>query len=157
MAPTFSACTVTVRAAGPAPLLAPAGAGLSWDRRVEVVTTAEFTALGGVLHAADVDGDGRADLVLGCPQANMHAGRVLVLVASPGRRAAWKGTKKGRRAGRPRIAEAAVRPAGAAARCRGADVGWLWSGARWKDLGWRWQACVPEVWKCAAIALYRRV
>jgi len=48
-------------------------------------TSTEFTALGDVLSAADVDGDGKPDLIVGCPSANDNAGRVLAFASSPSR------------------------------------------------------------------------
>jgi hypothetical protein len=48
------------------------GSGLSAAPNVTIDTRDEFTLLGDVLHAADLDGDGALDLLLGCPQSSFE-------------------------------------------------------------------------------------
>jgi hypothetical protein len=63
------------------------GRGLRPEDSLVVTTSSAFTALGSVVSAGDADGDGAADLLLGCVAASGYAGRVVLLTSSSARRA----------------------------------------------------------------------
>ena len=63
------------------------GTGLNAERAATLHTTTDFTALGTVLAAGDVNGDGHDDLLLGAPVANTYDGRVLAFASSATRAA----------------------------------------------------------------------
>lgn len=71
-------------------LLGKAGEGLSAVRAVTLESANDWTTLGEVSLAADINNDGHLDLLLGCPSASSgstgatHGGRVLGILASTG-------------------------------------------------------------------------
>ena len=56
--------------------------GLDEAAKVTLSTAQAFTGLGTTLAAGDVDGDGRADLLIGCPRASGYTGRVMAVASS---------------------------------------------------------------------------
>ena len=68
-------------------LLGQAGVGLETTRAIILETKRDWLTLGAVSHAADIDGDGHDDLLLGCPFASAengaaHGGRVFGVLSS---------------------------------------------------------------------------
>lgn len=69
-------------------LLGKSGAGLDASRSITLETTKDWVTLGEVSLAADINGDGHADLLLGCPSATSavtgatHGGRVFGVLSS---------------------------------------------------------------------------
>ena len=59
--------------------------GLSVARRVVLTTSTPFTGLGYTLATGDVDNDGHADLLIGCPSAAHYGGRLLAVASSAAR------------------------------------------------------------------------